>query len=78
MKKAKTSKKRPPISALLGQINQLQPRERIILAQKCGTSFGNLRQIAYGWGGVSPRLAKRIIQNCEGVTLGELIPELYQ
>lgn len=70
-------RKRPPIQALVEKIKNLDDISRDVLAEKCGTSIGNLRQIAYGYGGCSPALAKKIIENsgCD-VTFEQLIPEL--
>lgn len=70
-------RKRKTITALVSKINSLNHNERKELAHVCGTSIGNLRQIAYGFGGVSPRLAKSIVQNAGcNITIGELLPEL--
>lgn len=70
-------RKRPPITNLIDEINALDSTSREKFAQKCGTSVGNLRQIAYGFGGVSPKLAKSIIanSNCD-ISIEQLIPEL--
>lgn len=70
-------RKRNPITGLIDEINTLDSESRKKLAEKCGTSLGNLRQIAYGFGGVSPRLAKSIIahSNCD-ISIEQLIPEL--
>lgn len=71
------SRKREPIHSLIKKINGMDNHNRNIYAQKCGTSLGNLKQIAYGFGGVSPKLAKTIIRNCDcDITLQQLIPEL--
>lgn len=70
-------KRRTPIQPLIDKINGLDSFSRQIYAKQCGTSLGNLRQIAYGYGGCSPALAKKIIENsgCD-VTFEQLIPEL--
>lgn len=71
------SRKRPKIPVLIDKINSLDPVSRKDLAKSCGTTIGNLRQIAYGYSGVSPRLASQIIKNCGCVvTLEQLIPDL--
>lgn len=73
----KRSRKRPKIPALINKINSLDPISRKDLAKSCGTTIGNLRQIAYGYSGVSPKLASQIIKNCGcTVTLEQLIPDL--
>lgn len=70
-------KKRAPISPLISMINSMDSLSRKKYAEKCGTSLGNLRQIAYGYGGCSPALAKTIIQNCDcELSFEDLIPEL--
>lgn len=70
-------RKRPPIADLIDEINTMDSTAREKFAEKCGTSLGNLRQIAYGFGGVSPKLAKNIIanSNCD-ISIEQLIPEL--
>lgn len=74
----KYTRKRPPIPQLIDKINSLDCQEQHLFAQKCGTSLGNLRQIAYGFGGVSPTLAKSIITNADcDITAEQLIPELF-
>lgn len=71
------ARKRPPVVELIDEINTLDGVSREEFAEKCGTSVGNLRQIAYGFGGVSPRLAKNIIANSKcNITIEQLIPEL--
>lgn len=73
----KRQRKRPPIPRLIDEINRLDDAAREKLAEQCGTSVGNLRQIAYGFGGVSPKLAKNIIKNARSeIRISELIPEL--
>lgn len=70
-------RKRPPVSALIEKINRLDGTARVNFAKQCGTSVGNLRQIAYGFGGVSPKLAKNIVEHSDcNLSIGELIPEL--
>ncbi|WP_019519918.1 helix-turn-helix domain-containing protein [Faucicola boevrei] len=72
-----TERKRPAIQSLILKINDMSDSDRQNYAEKCGTSIGNLRQIAYGFGGVSPKLAKSIVKNCDcNVTFEQLIPEL--
>ncbi len=72
-----SSRKRPKIPALIDKINGLDPDSRTDFAKSCGTTIGNLRQIAYGYGGVSPKLASQIVKNCGCVvTVEQLIPEL--
>lgn len=74
----KSARKRPPVRALISKINSLDSHEQQELAKQCGTSIGNLRQIAYGFGGVSPALAKSIIQNAKcDISVEHLIPELF-
>lgn len=69
-------KKRNPIDPLISKINSMDAISRELYAKQCGTSLGNLRQIAYGYGGCSPALAKRIIENCGcKVSFEQLIPE---
>ncbi len=70
-------KRRMPIQPLIEKINSLDSQSRQQYAKRCGTSLGNLRQIAYGFGGCSPALAKTIVKNCDcDVTFEQLIPEL--
>lgn len=46
---------------LLDYLKSLETQEkRDEFASACETTFGNLQQIAYGFGHVSPTLAKRI------------------
>lgn len=46
-------------------------------AEKCGTTKGNLLQIAYG-GSVSPILSKKISTQTDGqVTLADLRPDIF-
>ncbi len=72
-----SQRKREPILPLISMINSMDSLSRKKYAEKCGTSLGNLRQIAYGYGGCSPALAKTIIQNCGcEVSFEDLIPEL--
>ena len=72
-----SQKRREPIQPLIAKINSMDAIIRENYAAKCGTSLGNLRQIAYGFGGCSPQLAKTIIQNCDcDIKMEQLIPEL--
>lgn len=46
-------------------------------AEKCGTTKGNLLQIAYG-GSVSPRLSKKISTESDGaIPLKDLRPDIF-
>lgn len=70
------TKKRMPVTLLIEKLNSIDEASRNTYAEKCGTSFGNLRQIAYGYGGCSPALAKKILENCEcDISFEQLIPE---
>ena len=76
----KKERRRPIVIALKDKLNNMPATQRECFAEKCGTSFDNLRQIAYGWGGCSVTKAKLIVAACDGeIELGDLIPELkYQ
>lgn len=72
-------RRRPIVTTLKQKINDMPANKRTEFAEKCGTSFDNLRQITYGWGGCSITLAQSIVAACDGdVELGDLIPELKQ
>ena len=73
----KKDRRRPIVVELKQKLNEMPVEERDDFADKCGTSFDNLRQIAYGWGGCSISLAQSIVSACDGeVELEDLIPEL--
>lgn len=72
----KTIRKRLPVQNLISKINSLDDVGRKDLATTCGTSIGNLRQIAYGFGGCSVAQATKIVKACDSVKLFELLPEL--
>lgn len=73
----KKDRRRPIVVELKQKLNEMPVEERDDFADKCGTSFDNLRQIAYGWGGCSISLAQSIVSACDGeVGLEDLIPEL--
>lgn len=73
----KKQRRRPIVVELKQKLNEMPVEERDDFADKCGTSFDNLRQIAYGWGGCSISLAQSIVSECDGeVELEDLIPEL--
>lgn len=73
----KKQRRRPIVVELKQKLNEMPVEERDDFADKCGTSFDNLRQIAYGWGGCSISLAQSIVSACDGeVELEDLIPEL--
>nr|WP_317199776.1 hypothetical protein [uncultured Psychrobacter sp.] len=73
----KKQRRRPIVVELKQKLNEMPVEERDDFADKCGTSFDNLRQIAYGWGGCSISLAQSIVTACDGeVELEDLIPEL--
>lgn len=73
----KKDRRRPIVVELKQKLNEMPVEERDDFADKCGTSFDNLRQIAYGWGGCSISLAQSIVTACDGeVELEDLIPEL--
>lgn len=72
-------RRRPIVIALKQKINNMPVDKRPEFAEQCGTSFDNLRQITYGWGGCSISLAQSIVAACDGsVDLEDLIPELKQ
>lgn len=73
----KKERRRPVVVELKQKLNDMPVESRKDFAEKCGTSFDNLRQIAYGWGGCSISLAQSIVSACAGkVELEDLIPEL--
>ncbi len=73
----KKDRRRPVVMELKQKLNNMPVENRKDFADKCGTSFDNLRQIAYGWGGCSISLAQSIVSACAGkVELEDLIPEL--
>lgn len=73
----KKDRRRPVVVGLKQKLNEMPVSDRKSFADKCGTSFDNLRQIAYGWGGCSISLAQSIVTACDGeVELEDLIPEL--
>lgn len=73
----KRERRRPVVTTLKDKLNNMPKKERESFAKKCGTSFGNLLQIAYGWGGCSITLAQSIVAACDNqIELDELIPEL--
>lgn len=73
----KKERRRPVVISLTQKLNGMPEQERKAFATKCGTSFGNLQQIAYGWGGCSITLAQSIVSACdESIELDDLIPEL--
>jgi len=73
----KKQRRRPIVVELKQKLNEMPVEDRDDFADKCGTSFDNLRQIAYGWGGCSISLAQSIVTACDGeVELEDLIPEL--
>lgn len=73
----KKDRRRPVVMELKQKLNDMPVENRKDFANKCGTSFDNLRQIAYGWGGCSISLAQSIVSACAGkVELEDLIPEL--
>lgn len=73
----KKERRRPVVTTLKQRINNMPASNRQNFAEECGTSFDNLRQIAYGWGGCSISLAQSIVSACAGeVELEDLIPEL--
>lgn len=73
----KKERRRPIVVELKQKLNDMPVEERNAFANECGTSFDNLRQIAYGWGGCSISLAQSIVSACAGkVELEDLIPEL--
>lgn len=75
----KKERRRPVVVELKQKLNDMPVENRKGFADKCGTSFDNLRQIAYGWGGCSISLAQSIVSACGGkVKLEDLIPELKQ
>lgn len=70
-------RRRPAIAHLKQKLKEMPQTERDDFAKECGTSFGNLLQIAYGWGCCSISLAQSIVSACDNnVTLEDLIPEL--
>lgn len=73
----KKERRRPVVTALINKLNGMPKQDRPIFADKCGTSFDNLRQVAYGWGGCSIALAQSIVAATDNsIELEELIPEL--
>ncbi|GEM_PF-1960395 len=73
----KRERRRPVVMALKKILNDMPLEGRKDFADKCGTSFDNLRQVAYGWGGCSISLAQSIVSASAGkVELEDLIPEL--
>ncbi len=78
MIKCNPIRKRPPINSLINLINGLNNEQRQQLAKNCNTSVGNLRQIAYGFGGCSLSLAMSICKACDNVQLEQLLPELKE
>lgn len=73
----KKERRRPIVTELTQKLNSMPAQDREDFAIKCGTSFGNLLQIAYGWGGCSISLAQSIVAACDqSIELDDLIPEL--
>lgn len=73
----KRERRRPVVVELKQMLNNMPLEDRKDFADKCGTSFDNLRQVAYGWGGCSISLAQSIVSVSAGkVELDDLIPEL--
>jgi len=73
----KRERRRPVVAELKKILNDMPLEDRKGFSDKCGTSFGNLLQIAYGWGGCSISLAQSIVAACDNsVQLDDLIPEL--
>ena len=73
----KRERRRPVVVELKQMLNNMPLEDRKGFADKCGTSFDNLRQVAYGWGGCSISLAQSIVSASAGkVELDDLIPEL--
>tara|TARA_R110000765_G_scaffold139653_2_gene239936 strand:- start:10523 stop:10774 length:252 start_codon:yes stop_codon:yes gene_type:complete len=73
----KKERRRPVVVSLKQKLNSMPKQDRKEFAERCGTSFGNLLQIAYGWGGCSISLAQSIVAACDkSVELDDLIPEL--
>ena len=75
----KKERRRPIVESLVIKLNDMPDDERAVFAKDCGTSFGNLQQIAYGWGGLSVSKAKQIVDACDGdIDLGDLFPEFKE
>ena len=73
----KKERRRPVVTSLKQKLNNMPTKDRKDFADECGTSFDNLRQIAYGWGGCSISLAQSIVAACDStIELDDLIPEL--
>lgn len=66
------------VVSLLSYIKKLGSDSEVQdFAKKCGTTRGNLLQIAYG-GSVSPRLSKKISTQSNGeIPLSDLRPDVF-
>ncbi|MDH0032534.1 MULTISPECIES: YdaS family helix-turn-helix protein [unclassified Acinetobacter] len=74
----KTEQAKTQVTSLLSYLKKLGSDDATEkFAKKCGTTKGNLLQIAYG-GSVSARLSKKICNESNGeVPLEELRPDIF-
>lgn len=73
-----SAKKNKRVPSLLDYLKSISSENDLAkFAQQCGTTIGNLMQIAYG-GSVSAKLSKKIYEESEKkVLLAELRPDIF-